>query len=328
MNDSVMFVDISECENQSINQIQISEVYDCESKISILDETKKADCSSSEDLIIINDDEDETDELSSTRINYEAKKSWSNQEVLNLVYLKIKFGNHWSMILSEYKNYFASRSVVSLKLKYASLEENAEELENLIIQANTMKEPFDLNLKENKIEQQNDLFQKKERAKYATKKWSQIEVNNLVFLVKKSKNNWPKKLKKYQEFLPNRSVKALTKKYKALKADEEYLEDLKSKVHSFQSLDVKSKEELPLNKSKNVSNTKSSIEWTHEECLYLVHGVKQLGQDWKRILDLYREHFNEKRTCGKLMRKYFQIENDHSHHKFLLNEVASLLESI
>ena len=175
-------------------------------------------------------------------------------------------------------------------------------------------------------------MQKNKSRSYEARIWSENEVLNLVYLVGKHGKRYSRINHKYKEYFSNRTNRMLSAKYKDLEKNKAKLDDIKRKAQSLCKLN-----ETPISVTqKPISNRieddvadkiKLNVDWTHEECLYLVYGVKHHGQDWSRILELYGEHFQDIRTGDHLKRKYLRIENDQPKHKFLLKEIDKLLES-
>ena len=140
--------------------------------------------------------------------------------------------------------------------------------------------------------------------------WLKNEVFNLVYLVENLGKEWTMFSIKYKEYFHDkRTPESLLEKYEKLKAN----------LNSYEALKMKAQSLVKLNRNETTS-------WSHEECLYLVFGVKQYGHNWESILENFGQYFDKTRSENNLKQKYFSLINDQQNFNFLLKEVKKLLE--
>ena len=246
--------------------------------------------------------------LNSTRISTKIKSAaWTKNEILNLVYLYNKFGSRWATFANDYKKYFNNRNRRQLDRKYVCLKNNEAKDFNLNeIQREVKLMKGLMNLKSSNSSSVDS------RRKQID--WTRTEILNLVYLVKEFGHEWTMFATKYREYFNQRTVWIMRHKYQKLKENSKNYQDLARKARSL----VQIKTEV---------SDKPTV-WSHEECLYLVHGVRQYGENWEDILDNFGTHFDRARTENHLKLKYLNLTNDQTQFQFLLKEVKKLLEEI
>ena len=190
---------------------------------------------------------------------------------------------------------------------------------------------------DSKIVEKVEIDKEYKKTKHSSlKSWSKEEKLNLIYIAQHHGIDAFLSTD-FKPYFNKRNRNSFAKIYKRLKENKLKYHSLKKQVKLMKDLKVLINENNNPTSSSSLKNNNerwpkskvvadNSNYWTHEECLYLVYGVENNGEDWENILNLYADHFNESRSSKHLKQKYITLKNDVPAFKFLLSEVNSLLK--
>ena len=145
-------------------------------------------------------------------------------------------------------------------------------------------------------------------------RWTEEECVRLIYIVDRIGKRWSTIAHLYKNHFKNRNLKKIETKYRSLR--------LSNSIG-----DLRKKAEL-VNDVKIIKTThkKEPVRWSTEELTYLVFGVQKYGTKWKKIRQVYKNHFNKNRLCFDFYMRYFDLRKNPKKFEFYQKQ-AELLKT-